>query len=659
MIKPLASAGLILIFSLTSARCIAAQQQSSLPALKQLSLEQLMDVEVTSVSKKEQRIGDTAAAIYVITQEEIHRSGVTSIPEALRLAPGITVSRINSNSWAIGVRGFGTGLSRSVLVLIDGRSVYTPLFAGVYWDIQDTMLEDVDRIEVIRGPGGTIWGANAVNGVVNIITKSATETQGLLATGGGGSEEKGFGGARYGGKIGENFSYRVYAKGFRRDAQFTPHVSDFDDWQKGQGGFRTDWDLNKDNNLTVQGDLYEGNSGVRRLVSSFTAPFSTFVDRDADVSGMNLLGRWRRTLSEVSDLTLQVYYDRTFRREPTFEERRNTVDLDLQHRFKLTAQQELIWGLGYSYTRGDTESLPTVGISPRNRGDNLFSAFLQDEMLFFQDRLRLTLGSKFEHNDYSGFEFQPSARLLWKPAEQHSVWASISRAVRTPSRVDEDIAVSSAPNPALPLFARILGNKDFKPEKVIAYETGYRLQPTDRFFIDLAAFYNRYNDLQSADLGTPFLEAASRLIFPFQFDNRFKATVYGFELATDWRWLDWWRWRFSYSHLHINLSKKPGNTDIATEQTTEGSSPQNQVALMSFVDLPGNFQLDGIFRYVDSLPAQNVSRYFNLDVRLGWHATKNVELALVGQNLLQGHHAEWSGGTQIQRGVYTKATWRW
>lgn len=627
--------------------------------LKQLTLEQLMDVEITSVAKKEQRVGDTAAAIYVVTQEEIRRSGVTSIPEALRLAPGVTVSRINSSQWAIGVRGFGTELSRSVLVLIDGRSVYAPLFAGVYWDIQDTMLEDIDRIEVIRGPGGTIWGANAVNGVINIITKSAAETQGLLAVAGGGSEEKGFGGARYGGKIGENFSYRVYAKGFRRDAQFTPHVSDFDDWQKGQGGFRTDWDLNKDNNLTVQGDLYEGNSGLRQLISKFTAPFSKFVTKDADVSGMNLLGRWRRTLSETSDLTLQAYYDRTFRREPRFQEERNTVDLDFQHRFRLTSQQELIWGLGYRYSRGDTDSLPTVVISPRNRGDNLFTSFIQDEVRFFQDALRLTVGSKFEHNDYSGFEFQPSARVLWKPAEQHSVWASVSRAVRTPTRVDEDIAVSSAPFPALPLFTRILGNTDFKPEKVIAYELGYRVQPTERFFVDLAAFYNHYDDLLSADVGTPFVEPPGLLIIPFQFNNRFKAAVYGGELSADWRWLDWWRWRFSYSHLHINLTKKRNNTDLATEQTTEGSSPQNQVALTAFIDLPGNFQFDGSFRYVDSLPAQNVGRYFNLDLRLGWHATKNLELSLVGQNLLQGHHAEWSGGTQIQRGVYTKAELRW
>src|SRR6266576_170012 len=421
---------LLLLVTLTDqmARAQAKQSNQNPPEnLKKVSLEELGQIEVTTASKVPVKATRTPAAIYVITQEDIRRSGATSIPEALRMAPGVEVARVDSNTWSLGVRGFESTLSRSVLVLIDGRSVYTPLFAGVYWQVQDTLLEDIDRIEVIRGPGGTIWGANAVNGVINISTKRATETQGLLATAGGGSEEKGFGGLRYGGKVGENFSYRVYGQGFRRDGQFTPHVSDFDDWQKGQGGFRTDWDLSRQDNLTIQGDAYQGTIGQRALVSSFTAPFSTVVEDAAGVSGMNLLGRWRRSLSETSNLALQVYYDRTFRREATFQERRNTVDLDFQHRFKPASHQELIWGLGYRYTKGDTESLPTVIISPRDNTDNIFSAFAQDEVLFLDDRLRLTVGSKFEHNDYSGFEFQPSGRILWNPAEHHSLWAAISR----------------------------------------------------------------------------------------------------------------------------------------------------------------------------------------------------------------------------------------
>jgi len=648
---------LILFFSLPAV-CLAVKQPTSLADLKQLSLEQLMNVEVTSVAKKEQRVADTAAAVFVITQEDIRRSGVTTIPEALRLAPGVTVSRIDGNSWAIGIRGFGNGFSRSVLVLIDGRSVYTPLFAGVFWEVQDTLLEDIDRIEVIRGPGGTIWGANAVNGVIYIITTSATETQGLLVTGGGGSEEKAFGGFRYGGRIGQDLSYRIYGKGFNRDAQFTPHLGDVDDWHKGQGGFRTDWDLHEGSRLTIQGDIYQGKAGMRDQVSSFSAPYSTTVEKKIAVSGLNLLGRWSRTLSDSSDLALQFYYDSTFRREPRWQERRNTIDLDFQHRFKLTTRQELTWGLGYRFSKGDTETVPTLVITPQNRADNLFSAFIQDEIALVPDRLRLTVGSKFEHNDYSGFEFQPSARVLWTPTERQSLWAAISRAVRTPSRVDTDIAASSAPNPALPIFARLLGNKDFSSETVLAHELGYRLQATDRLFVDLAAFYNRYDHLLSIETGALFVEPG-RLILPLQFDNGMKAKVYGVEIAADWRWLDWWRWRFSYTRLHINLTRKPGSNDSITEPGTEGGSPQNQVAMTSLVNLPGNVELDGVFRYVDSLPGQNVSRYFNLDLRLGWHATKNVELSLAGQNLLYGHRAEWSGGTAIQRGIYTKVTWRW
>ena len=654
--------GLLLVVFLSNPATICWAQVSTrplLPDLKQLSLEQLMDIEVTSVAKKERKVADTAAAIYVITQEEIRRSGVTSIPEALRLAPGVVVSRIDANKWSIGVRGFGSRLSRSLLVLIDGRSVYTPLFAGVYWEVQDTLLEDIERIEVIRGPGGTIWGANAVNGVINIITKRAEDTQGLLVNGGGGSEEKGFGGFRYGGKVGPDFSYRAYGKGFRRDAQFTPHVSDFDDWHMGQGGFRTDWQLREKDSLTIQGDIYKGKSGQRTTLSSFSAPFSTIVQKDTDFSGMNLLGRWSRTLSETSDLALLFYYDRTFRQEPSFEERRNTVDFDFHHRFKITGRQELTWGLGYRFSKGDTDSIPTIDISPSNRADSLFSAFLQDEIELAKDQLRLTIGSKFEHNDYSGFEFQPSVRLLWTPSPQHTLWTSISRAVRTPSRVEHDLALTASLNPVLPVFAQLVGSNDFVSEKILAYELGYRVAPTDQLFIDAAAFYNRYSDLLSFEPAASFVGPSGGLIFPFVLDNKSKANVYGIELAADWRWMDWWRLRAAYSYLQIHLSRKPGSADPITEASTEGSSPHNQVSLMSFINLPANLQLDGVFRYVDNLPSQNVGRYFNIDLRLGWHATKNLELSLVGQNLLYGHHAEWSGGTEIQRGVYTKVTWRW
>jgi iron complex outermembrane receptor protein len=627
--------------------------------LKQLTLEELMSIEITSVAKKEQRWLETATAIFVITQEDIQRSGVTSIPEALRLAPGVVVNRANSSQWVVGIRGLGSVLARSVLVLIDGRSVYTPLFGGVYWDVQDTLIEDIDRIEVIRGPGGTIWGANAVNGVINIITKNARSTHGLLLTAGTGSEEKGFGGFRYGGVAGQGFNYRVYGKGFRRDAQYTPHVDDFDDWQMGRAGFRTDWDFLGRNDFTVQGDIYKGYAGQRTSVTQFTAPFSTIVERNADLSGMNLLGRWKRAISGTSDATLQIYYDQTFRREATYRERRNTADVDFQHRFRWPKAQEITWGLGYRFTSGDTESVPSVFVSPQNRSDNLFTAFVQHEFTILENLLRLTVGSKFEHNDYTGFEFQPSIRALWTPGEYHSVWASISRAVRTPSRVEHDASLTAAPSPTLPIFLRVLGDEDFTSERVMAYELGYRVQPADNLFADLAGFYNRYDRLLSLEPGPPFVEPPGLLIFPFAVDNKLKANVYGVELAVDWRWREWWRLRAAYSYQRIDTRTRQGSGDNITGPVTEGSSPHNQLSLLSFIDLPARFKLDGVFRYVDNIPMQNVPRYFNLDLRLGWNPTRHLEFSLVGQNLLQAHHAEWSGGTEIQRGVYTKATWRW
>ena len=291
-----------------------------------------------------------AAAVYVITQEDIRRSGVTTIPESLRLAPGVQVARVDSSHWAVSIRGFSSTLSRSMLVLIDGRSVYSPLFAGTFWDVQDVMLEDIDRIEVIRGPGGTIWGANAVNGVVNIITKKTKDTQGSIAVAGGGTQEQGFGAYRYGGKIGENFNYRVYGKYFDRSHEFHSTTPNFDGWNRARVGFRTDWDITSRDNLTVQGDVYAGRAGQSTDISSFSPPFLSTVRQDADLNGGNVLGRWRHAFTETSDMSLQLYYDRSDRTQPDFREFRDTIDVDFQHHFRLSSRHDFIWGLGYRWT---------------------------------------------------------------------------------------------------------------------------------------------------------------------------------------------------------------------------------------------------------------------------------------------------------------------
>ncbi|MGE3539368.1 MAG: TonB-dependent receptor plug domain-containing protein [Candidatus Tectimicrobiota bacterium] len=632
----------------------------------QISLEDLLKIEVVSLTKRLESRRTAAAAVYVITQDDIRRAGITSLPEALRLAPGVHVARIDANKWAIGVRGFASRLSRSLLVLIDGRSVYSPLFAGVYWEVQDTLLEDVDRIEVIRGPGGTVWGANAVNGVINIITKKAQDTQGGLLVGGGGSEEQGFGGIRYGGQLGAHLFYRVYGKAFARDAAFHSATPDFDDWRMGQAGFRLDWEAQRGDTLTFQGDIYTGEAGQRTVLTTYAPPFRSTVEADTDVSGGNLLGRWQRVFSSSSDLSLQMYYDYTDRQEVSFRESRHTFDLDVQRRFPLLWWQEISLGLGYRLTSGATAGLPTTLFTPSRRTDQLFSAFVQDEIKLVDERLRLTIGSKFEHNDYSGFEIQPSVRLAWALAPQHTLWGAISRAVRTPSRVEHDLSLTGLLEPRTPTFGRALGSHAFVPEKLLAYELGYRLQPLASLFLDLTAFYNRYRDLLSLEPGTPFLEATpppAHVLVPFFLRNGLHGEGYGVELAVEWQAMDWWRLSSVYTYLQLNLSRDTASLDTTTGGATEGSSPSHQFSLRSFMSLPGQLEFAMVWRYVDGLPSQGVRSYLTLDAQLGWRPLPPLSIAVVGQNLLADHHAEFGGGstgsTDIERGVYGKVVWRW
>jgi iron complex outermembrane receptor protein len=412
------------------------------PKLTHLSLEQLGNTEVTTVSKEPVKLNRTPAAIYVLTQEEIRRSGATRIPEALRLVPGVEVSRIDSNKWALGVRGFENRLSRSVLVLIDGRSVYTPLFAGVYWEVQDTLLEDVERIEVIRGPGGTIWGPNAVNAVINIISKKGRDTHGVLASAGGGSLDQGFFGFRYGGGNG-NFDYRVYAKAFSRGYEFHPDRQHFDDWHMGQAGFRTDCEPRGRDTLTFQGDLYNGDAREKVGITTYSPPATAYVQQNAELSGGNLLGRWRRVINGGSDFQIETYFDHTRREESSFGEIRNTFDVDFLDHLTLPKRQNVLWGAGMRFSPSHfIQKVPTIVFKP-HATDELYSLFAQDEVGIVRDRLWLTVGSKFLHNNYTGWELQPTARLLLAVNSRQSAWAAVTRAVRTPSRLEEDLKLTA------------------------------------------------------------------------------------------------------------------------------------------------------------------------------------------------------------------------
>jgi iron complex outermembrane receptor protein len=645
----------------------APQGEQKPPAqLKQLSLEELGNVEVTTASKEPVKVARTPAAIYVFTQDDIRRSGATSIPEVLRLVPGVEVARIDSDKWSIGVRGFGSRLSRSVLVLIDGRTVYTPFFAGVYWEVQDTLLEDVDRIEVIRGPGGTIWGANAVNAVINIVTKSVKDTHGMLASVSGGSVDYGIGGFRYGGGNGKGFDYRMYGKAFARGPEFHSDHDQFDDWQTGQAGFRMEWNAKPHDTFTVQGDIYDADDGERVSVASYSPASTTNIDSAAEVSGGNLLGRWQRVLSERSDLQLQAYYDRTNRREANFAESRDTFDIDFLHHLTLPRQQNFLWGLGARLSSGNfTQVVPTIVFTPGHRTDKLYSGFVQDEIPIAGDKLSITVGSKFLHNIYTGFEFQPSARLLWTPTTRQTIWAAVTRAVRTPSRVEEDDELTGLLTSNPPTFIRFIGDGNFTSERLMSYEAGYRSLVTSTFHLDVATFYNNYDHLLSIEPGTPFAETSPpppHFVVPEFIRNGLLGTTYGIEIAPDWRLTPWWRLEGSYSFLHMDLGRRTGSLDFSTPTSTEGSSPQHQIVIQSFFNLPRGFEFDQTYRYVSALPAQFVRAYQTADVRLGWSPTPHFELSFVGQNLFQPNHTEVAGDpgplVGIKRSAYAKLTLR-
>jgi iron complex outermembrane receptor protein len=631
-----------------------------------LSVEDLLNVEVISVAKKAKSLNDSPAAIFVISQDDIKRIGATSIPEALRLAPGIDVSRIDSNKWAVSARGFNGRFANKLLVLIDGRNTYTRAFAGVYWENQDVMLEDVDRIEVIRGPGATLWGANAVNGVINIITKHSADTQGGLLASGFGSEEQGFGALRYGTKLSADTSARLYVKGFNRD-ESTTQLGDRagDDWDKVQGGFRVDSHLSLQDSLTVQGDVYSSDINQKTTLPTVSPPYQKTFDENIDSFGGNLLMRHQHTFSSTSDYSLQVFYDFYERDEFFLKESRHSLDVDFQHRFGLLEWNDVVWGLGYRYNHDDFVSSTFATISPLSRNDQLFSAFVQDEITLIDDALWLTLGSKLEHNNYSGFEVQPTARLIWKPHQQHRLWGGVSRAVRTPSRLEHNSTflqrVIPAQSTTMPAVAiRLDQSINLNSEEVISYEVGYRTTFIDNVSIDFTAFYNDYDDLRSGDLENPIF-MGSYVEVPITVSNKNSGHTYGFEMAAVWQMLDWWRWDANYNLLKTGFSQQDAVNQL-------GSSPQQRMSLRSIISPWQDIDVDLLFRYVDenvvasSFGTAFIKDYVSLDIRLAWRPIKGVELSLVGQNLLAEQHLEYRQenfvqDTSIDRGVYGKLVW--
>ena len=607
----------------------------SAQALKALSIEQLMNLQVTSVSRRPERLSRTASAIQLITQEDIRRSGASSLPEVLRLATNLQVAQVDSRQWAISARGFNSTTANKLLVLIDGRTVYTPLFSGVFWDVQEVPLADIDRIEVISGPGATLWGANAVNGVINVITKDAKDTQALLLSGGGGTEQRGFGTVRYGGALGSAAHYRVYGRGFARDqTNSTSGQGAMDDWHLWQGGVRFDWDPSTTSRFTLQGDLYDG-----RIAQPSAS--------DIVVSGGNVMAQWSHTISERSGVAGHLYYDRTHRDIPgTFGEDLDTYDVDLQHRAGLGTRHNVVWGLGYRQINDRVVNSAALAFLPPHVARQWFTSFVQDEIALLPDRFHVTLGTKVEHNDYTGVEIQPSGRVNWTLGPSATLWAAVSRAVRAPSRIDRELFARISPTSVL------AGGPGFHSEEELAYELGYRHQQGS-LALSAATFYSRYHGLRSLEQLNP--PAADTIVI----GNGQDGESYGAELTAAYVLTSRWRVRAGYTELRVHIWPNPGSTD-RSRGAAESRAPDRQFFVHSSVDLPAQVRFDVGLRAIGDIAKQQVPGYGELNARLNWQPIAKLDLSIVGQNLLHRRHAEFGAPAtrrEIERSVYGLVEW--
>ena len=614
--------------------------------LLELSIEDLMEVEISLVSKQETKLRDTPAAVYVLTTEDIRRSGATSIPEALRMVPGIYVGQVNAYTWSIGSRGFNGQFSDKLLVMIDGRTVYSPLFSGVYWNIQQVVLEDVERIEIVRGPGGTLWGSNAVNGIINIVTKSAKDTQGGIFDAAGGNVEQGMGTLRYGGKLGENAWFRVYSQYLNHD-NYKNLIEDthVNEWRYLQSGFRIDWETNEEDSFTFQGDIFRSDISAENIsAATIGIDNSVHTPGGLDIHSGNLLGRWTHTISEDSEMSFQIYYDNlNHDQKNEFWEYRDTFDFDFQHSVRLNENHNIIWGLGYRLSKDDIKNGPIWEMVHTKMDSHLVSGFINDDITLVKDKLHLILGSKFEHNTFSGFEYQPGGRLMWTPDKAHTFWGSITRAVRTPVRSDQGLHINS------PIF-EIHGNPDMESEKLVAYEAGYRFIPEERLSIDLATFYNVYDDLRDVES----IDFSGGYPIIFTYGNTMWDETYGFEAAINYKLADWWTLKPSYSFIRGRTRDEIGPIVFRT------MSPRNMANIRSIMNLPGNWQFDTSAYYYDTLTEGGADSHMRLDARLAWQIRENVEFSVVGQNLLEPGHVEFPNVTgnqiEIPRSYYARIT---
>ena len=615
--------------------------------LANMSIEELAQIEVTSVSKKAERLSDAAASVYVITADQIRRSGATSLPDVLRSAPNLQVAQTSGHGYAISARGFNGSSSSApnkLLVMIDGRSVYTPLFSGVFWDVQDVMLEDVERIEVISGPGGTLWGTNAVNGVINIITRSAADTQGTLVSAGYGTRGAD-GAARHGGKLGNGGNYRVYFKHFERRHTETEDGGRINDAShKSQAGFRADWGQPGEQ-FTLLGNVYRGTEEQPEPGSVSLQGFPMVLG-DVEISGVNVLGRWRRELAGGSTLSVDAYYDHS-RRDvpPVFDETLDIADIQLLHTMPAAGAHSLSWGAQLRFSRDRVINHgPVFAFLPANVNQRWYSLFAQDDIALQPD-LKLTLGARIERNDYTGNEFLPGARLAWTPAPHHMLWTALSRAVRAPSRLDHDAFV-----PAMPPHL-LNGGPGVRSEVAHVAELGYRGRPAPNFSYSATLYHSEYDHLRTQEL-TP---SRTALVFA----NRMEGSATGFETWGEWQATPDWRLAAGFTALKEHLALKPGSTDTAALRAT-GFNPSNTWQLRSTLRLAPDRELTVVARHVAELTRHDVPSYTALDARFGWNIRPGLELSLTGRNLT-GAHPEYGQRvhrSDLPRSIDVKLVWQ-
>jgi iron complex outermembrane recepter protein len=640
--------------------------------LGQMSIEDLMNLEVTSGAKEEEPVQRTAAAIFVITSEDIRRSGATTLPDVLRMAPGLDVAQINGSAWAVSSRGFNDEFSNKMLVLVDGRTVYSPLFSGVSWDAVDMLLADIDRIEVIRGPGAALWGTNAVNGVINIITKKAEQTQGGMVTAGGGNVEGGYGAAQYGGRIGGSGFYRVFTKGFDKISfPGEPGQGPQGGWDLEHAGFRADLKLSTRDSLTIQGDLFQSFAqGTTSFTTSLDPLVSGLVPGTRRTTGGNLEAKWSRTYSPTAGFSLQTYYDNTDTSASIIGLNIHTFDVEFQDQFAINGRSEIVWGVDFRHVQIITEGTVAVSFSPVNTYENLASGFIQDEIEIVPFKLRLTLGGRLQQDYRAGQEFQPDVRLLWTPNTRHAFWLAASRAYRglTPADTSVQARLGAIPSGlGLSVVPESLGNPVMKTEAAVALQVGYRTEITKSFSTDFTGFYNVYKRLRGNDTGTPILETGSGapfLLVPVTFNNKVSGETHGIEMFFTWKPFLAWKISGGYSWL-AGTFRDRSVTTIPNTATFIQQSPGQQFNIRSNLNLPHRLEFDAALYRVGEVNTQVfVPGYYRLDARLGWHVGENLEISAVGQNLLTPRHFEFNNpndlvaAAETQRSFYGKVTWK-